>query len=91
MATWRPPDTVSRRLFAYKFTLDLKIEEPPTIFPETRPSSAAIENPNLGDISLCSGTLPGRGSAPGAIFINAAASMVFHEYCPRGLWVHSSS
>jgi hypothetical protein len=28
----------------------------------------------LGDISLCSGTLPGWGSAPGAISINVVAS-----------------
>jgi hypothetical protein len=28
----------------------------------------------LGDRSLCSGTLPGRGSAPGAISIDAVAS-----------------
>jgi hypothetical protein len=28
----------------------------------------------LGNISLCFGTLPGRGSAPGAISINAVAS-----------------
>jgi hypothetical protein len=28
----------------------------------------------LGDRSLCSGTLPGWGSAPGAISINAVAS-----------------
>jgi hypothetical protein len=28
----------------------------------------------LGDRSLCSGTLPGRGSAPGAIFIDVVAS-----------------
>jgi hypothetical protein len=28
----------------------------------------------LGDISLYSGTLPGRGSAPGAISIDAVAS-----------------
>jgi hypothetical protein len=29
----------------------------------------------LGDRSLCSGTLPGRGSAPGAISINVVASI----------------
>jgi hypothetical protein len=28
----------------------------------------------LGDISLCSGTLSGRGSAPGAISIDVVAS-----------------
>ena len=39
-----------------------------------RPSSAAIQNPDLGDRRLCSGTLLGRGSAPGAIFIDVAAS-----------------
>ena len=71
--------TASRRLFAYKFTLDLKTEEPPEKFPETRSSAAEIENPNSGDRSLCFGTLPGRGSAPGAIFINGAASMMLRE------------
>jgi hypothetical protein len=29
----------------------------------------------LGDRSLCSGTLPGRGSAPGAISIDAITSI----------------
>jgi hypothetical protein len=30
----------------------------------------------LGDRSLCSGTLPGQGSAPGSISIDAVASSV---------------
>ena len=53
--------------------------ERPEKFPETRPSAAKIENPNLGDRSLCTRTLPGQGSAPGAIFIDGAASMMLRE------------
>jgi hypothetical protein len=30
----------------------------------------------LGDRSLCSGTLPGRGSAPGAISIDSTAVFI---------------
>ena len=70
------PGTPSRRLFAYKFTLDLKIEEPPSKFLETHLSAAGIENPSSGDRSLCFGTLPGWGSAPGAIYIDGDASMM---------------
>ena len=53
---------------------DLKLTEESTISPEKFQSSVAIRNPNSGDRSLCSGTLPGRGIAPGAIFIAVAAS-----------------
>ena len=74
-----PPGTGSRCLFAYKFTLDLKTEKPPSKFPETRQSAAEIKNPDSGGRSLCSGTLPGRGSAPGAIFIDGASSMMLRE------------
>ena len=76
---WDPQATASHRLFAYKIPKPLKAEEPPTIFPETRLSSAAIENPNSGDRSLCSGTLPGRGSAPGAISIDCSAFVMLRE------------
>ena len=47
-----------------------------TISPEEFRSSAATKNPNQGDKSLCSGTLPGRGIAPGAISIDATASII---------------
>ena len=73
------PGTPLRRLFAYKLPLDLKAEEPAEKFPETRRSVAEIENPNSGDIILCSGTLPGQGSALGAISIDGAASMILRE------------
>ena len=47
-----------------------------TISPEKFQSSAAIQNPNSGDRSLCFGTLPGRGIAPGAISIDATAIFI---------------
>ena len=62
------------RLFAYKISPDLKTTEPRRISPEKIPSSAATKNPNSGDRSSCSGTLPGLGIALGAIFIAVAAS-----------------
>ena len=39
-------------------------------------SSAATKNPNSGDRSLCFGTLPGRGIAPGAISIDSIAIFI---------------
>ena len=45
---------------------------PRRISRNTTPSSAAIED-KFGGQSLCSGTLPGRGSAPGAISIDSIA------------------
>ena len=50
-----------------------------TISPEKYQSSAATKNPNSGDRSLCFGTLPGRGIAPGAISIDATVSMMRRE------------
>ena len=47
-----------------------------TISPEEFRSSAATKNPNSGDRSLCFGTLPGRGIAPGAISIDATAIFI---------------
>ena len=55
---------------------DLKLTEESTISPEKFQSSAAIQNPNSGDRSLCFGTLPGRGIAPGAISIDTTASII---------------
>ena len=60
-----------------------------TISPEEFRSSAATKNPNSGDISLCFGILPGRGIAPGAISIDATASIIavaasHDEEGPRG-------
>ena len=54
----------------------VKTLEESTISPEKFQSSAATKNPNSGDISLCFGTLPGRGIAPGAISIDATASII---------------
>ena len=47
-----------------------------TISPEKFQSSAATKNPNSGDRSLCFGTLPGRGIAPGAISIDSTAIFI---------------
>ena len=47
-----------------------------TISSEKFQSSAAIQNPNSGDRSLCFGTLPGRGIAPGAISIDSTTISV---------------
>jgi hypothetical protein len=44
--------------------------------PEEFRSSAATKNPNLGDISLCSGTLPGRRISLGDISIDSTAIFV---------------
>jgi hypothetical protein len=45
-------------------------------FPENFRSTAAVEDQFWGDRSLCSGTLSGRGSAPGAISIDSINSTV---------------
>ena len=67
--------TASCRLFAYIFSPpDLKMSEHRRFSPETHPSSAAIKNPNSGDISSCSGNLPGLGISSRAIFIDVATS-----------------
>ena len=55
---------------------DLKLTKQLTISPEEFQTSTAIQNPNSGDRSLCFGTLPGRGIAPGAISIDATASII---------------
>ena len=66
--------TAPRRLFAYIFSPDLKTSKHRRFSPETYPSAAATKNPNLGDRSSCSSTLPGLGIVAGAIFIAVAAS-----------------
>ena len=38
--------------------------------------AAVIVNPSSGDKNLCSGTLPGRGIAPGAISIDSTAIFI---------------
>ena len=64
----------SRRLFAYKNPSDLKVTEGTSSIHEKFRSSTASRNKVLGDRSLCSGILPGRGIAPGTISINSTAS-----------------
>jgi hypothetical protein len=44
------------------------------VFPRTVPQCCRRRRQISRDRSLCSGTLPGRGSAPGAISIDAIAS-----------------
>ena len=66
--------TTSRHLFAYIFAPDLKMRDHRRFFAETHLSSATTKNPNSGDRSSCSGTLPGLAIAPGVIFIAVAAS-----------------
>jgi hypothetical protein len=53
-----------------------RIKNPKTIsiFPRTVPQRRRHRRQILGDRSLCSGTLPGRGSAPKAISIDNVAS-----------------
>jgi hypothetical protein len=52
------------------------MENPKSIgnFPEEVPQLCRRHRRISGDRSLCSGTLPGRGSAPRAISINVVAS-----------------
>ena len=66
--------TPLRRIFAYIFAPNLKTLEHRSFSPETHLSAGATKNPNSGDRSSCSGTLPGLGISPGAIFIAVAAS-----------------
>ena len=63
----------SRRLFAYKDPSDLKVTGISASFHDKSRSSAASRKQVSGDRSLCSGTLPGRGIAPGVIAIDFTA------------------
>ena len=69
---------------------DLKLTEQLMISPEKFQSSAATKNPNSGYRSLCFGTLPGRGIAPGAISIDATASIIVvaASYDEEGVVLH---
>ena len=64
------PGTPSVSLFAYKKPSDQKTSGGSTFFHEKFRCAAATEGEIRGTKSLCSGTLPGRGSAPGAISID---------------------
>ena len=68
-----PSETPSRCTLAYKLP-PTKNPRPRRIFLETEQSSAAIADKFRGSDCSCSGTLPGRGSTSGAIFIAIAAS-----------------
>ena len=64
------PGTPSVSLFAYKKSADLKTPGGSTFFHKKFCCAAATKGEIRGTESLCSGTLPGRGSAPGAISID---------------------
>ena len=67
-----PPGIPQLRLFAHIFSVSGKPWTPEK--KSTKSSVAAvIANPSSGDRSICSGTLPGRGIAPGAISIDSTA------------------
>jgi hypothetical protein len=71
---WGPPGgplTPPLRLFKASWSPNPKSIG---IFPRTVPHRRRHWRQISGDRSLCSGTLPGQGSAPGAISINAVAS-----------------
>jgi hypothetical protein len=67
--SWSTPDDVPSPIKS------LTTENPKTIgiFPRTVPQLRRRRRQILGDRSLCSGTLPGQGSAPGAISITVFA------------------
>jgi hypothetical protein len=62
---WSPPDDAPSPISS----LLTKNRKRIGIFPRTVPQHRRRRRQILGDRSLCSGTLPGRGSAPGAISI----------------------
>ena len=69
-------DIPSRRLFAYKLPPDLNVMGRREEIHKKFRSSAASRKQVSGDRSLCSGTLPGRGIAPGVIAINSTAIFI---------------
>jgi hypothetical protein len=72
-----PPLTPPFRLYNASGWKTLKQS---AFFPEQFRSAAAVEDKFRGDRSLYSGTLPGRGSAPGAISIDVVASSAVSIY-----------
>ena len=64
---------------AYKKPLDTKTLNSQSEIHEKFRSAAATEGEIRGTESLCSGTLPGRGSAPGAISIDLHHHL--HHHC----------
>ena len=67
------PCAASRRLFAYKDPSDLKLTDCPASIHEKFRRSRHRRKQVSGDRSLCSGTVLGRGIAPGAISIDSTA------------------
>ena len=68
-----PSGTASRRLFRLYILSDTKTLKQSASVHETLRSAATIADKIRGTESLCSGTLPGRGIAPGAISIDSTA------------------
>ena len=64
------------RLFAYETPRDLKTRHQLTKLQKDSRDAAAIAKLVSGDRSLCSGTPPGRGIAPGAISIDTTAIFI---------------
>jgi hypothetical protein len=62
---WQPPDDAPSPIRSLGTENPRGVSEISRIVPQRRRRRSKI----LGDRSLCSGTLPGRGSAPGAISI----------------------
>ena len=73
------PCTPSVSLFAYKKPSDLKTSGGSTFFHKKFCCAAATEGEIRGTESLCSGTLPGRVSALGAISIDLHHHL--HHHC----------
>ena len=67
------PCTAPRRLFRLYLLSDTKTLKQSASVHETFRSTATIADKIRGTESLCSGTLPGRGMAPGAISIDSTA------------------
>ena len=71
-----PSGTASHRLFRLYILSDTKTLNQPASVHETFRSTATIADKIWGTESLCSGTLPGRGIAPGAISIDSTAIFI---------------
>jgi hypothetical protein len=69
-APWPPSDTAPPPIKSLRREKPKSIDISPSKVPQRR----RCQRPISGDRSLCSGTLPGWGSAPGAISIDSIAS-----------------
>ena len=68
-----------RRLFAYISPCDLKTQYELTKLQKDSRGAAAIAKLRFGGQNLCSGTPPGRGSAPEGFSIDATASIMLRK------------